>query len=389
MGLFRKKTEVKGLIGLDIGAGGIKLVELFEKENRLMLSTYGHVSVNGRDSKKEDIFNPDQYGKILKELAKRCNVQQKKVNISLPSHAVFHAIITIPQPKKPGEDLKPQIENRVKQLLPLPIEEMILDSTIIDAHLLPKSKLIDGKKKKKQQTEEEMDISKQIEDFVPLGGKKEAPKFIRVLVSGSPKVMIDNYLQMIKVAGLELISLETESFGLIRSLIGNDKSRIMIVDIGQARTNIEIIQDNVPFLHRSIKAGGADLTNVIAKSTGLDYDSAEQLKRDLGNSNDDIDYKDIPSHIKSVIDPIIHEIKYSLELYKKQDFHENTSIEKILLTGGSAHIPYLEPLIKDALGVNVYIGNPWARILTPPPMKPLLNEVGPMYAVATGLAMKR
>lgn len=381
MGLFSKKNEVQGLIGLDIGAGGMKLVELIKKDGRHLLSTYGHVSMRNGDSNNEDIFDPKLAGAVLKELAKKADVQQKKINISLPSHAIFHAIITIPQPKKPNEDIKPLIESRVQQLLTEPLDEMILDSTIIDQHLMPKAKVED---KKKKDSKEDL----KIEDFVPIGADKEAPKFVRVLVSGSPRDLVDKYVQMTKIAGLELVSLETESFGMIRSLIGNDKSRIMLVDIGQARSNIEIIQEGIPFLHRSIKAGGAELTKAIAKSTGVDIEVAEQIKRDLGNAESEISLGNIPEHIRDVLEPIIHEIRYSLDLYAKQDFHHHESVEKVILTGGSAHIPYLIPLIQDALNLNVYVGNPWARVLTPPPMNSLLAEIGPMYSIATGLAMK-
>jgi type IV pilus assembly protein PilM len=379
MGIFNRKEKITGMIGLDIGASGLKLVELIEKDGRKLLSTYGHVSINKRDSSNEQPPNPAELGRILKELAKKCDIQQKRVNVSLPSHAVFHAIITIPQPKKSDENIQLQIESRVKQLLPLPIEEMVLDSTIIDTHLLPKA----------SSTQKKGDEENKITNFSPLGTTKEAPKFIRVLVSGSPKKLISEYIETVKVAGLELVSLETESFGLIRSLIGNDKSRIMILDIGQARTNIEIVQEGIPFLHRSIKAGGADLTQAIAKSTSVDIDTAEQIKKDLGQVNGDLEMGEVPDYIKDVLQPIIHEARYSLDLYAKQDFHNNKSVEKVIITGGSSHIPYLDPLITQALNINVFVGDPWARILTPPPIKPLLDEIGPIYAIAVGLAMKK
>jgi hypothetical protein len=40
------------------------------------------------------------------------------------------------------------------------------------------------------------------------------------------------------------------------------------------------------------------------------------------------------------------------------------------------------------LNINVYIGDPWARIITPEELRPLLDEIGPRLSVAVGLAMR-
>jgi Tfp pilus assembly PilM family ATPase len=85
--------------------------------------------------------------------------------------------------------------------------------------------------------------------------KTDETEMIRVLVSGSPKELIQDYIQIAKEAKLEIAYIETESIAVIRSLVGNDPSRIMLVDIGAARTNITIAQERYPFLHRSVRAG--------------------------------------------------------------------------------------------------------------------------------------
>lgn len=373
MKLFsRKDSNEQGMIGVDIGAGGIKMVELAPFKGKVKLLTYAHAQKTSHtDGSLLD--QPHKCAELILQVIKDAGMKSSKANAALPSQAVFHAIVTIPQPKSKNDNLKPLIEAQVKKLLPRPIEEMILDSTVIDKHLLPKDEL-------KQDTKDKHE--KVAQDIL----EKKEQKHIRVLVSGAPKDLVQKYVDVFKLAKLELVSLETEAFALVRSLVGKDPSRIMIVDIGYERTNINIIQHGIPFLHRSIKAGGINVTQAIAKQMSISPEQAEQVKFDLAISAQK--EQQMPAIIRESMMPILHEIKYALELYGQQDFHEYSNVEKIILTGGSAHLPYLDPFLTEALNMNVYLGNPWARVATPEGSQEMLSEIGPRMSVALGLAMK-
>lgn len=371
MALFgKKKPESPGLIGVDIGAGGIKMVEVIPEEKRARLHSYAYSErKEGLQNQTPLLDDPKTAGAIMKKMLADAGIQAKRANASLPSHEVFHAIITIPQPKSVKDDVQAMIESQVKKLLPMPIEKMVLDTTIIDKHLLPKQEAQQKNEPKEGKTKEEPQI---------------AGKHIRVLVSGASKDLVQKFVAVFKEAQLELISLETEGFALIRSLIGRDKARMMIVDIGYMRTNITIVQGGIPFLHRSIKAGGSLVTKMIAEKMSLSEVEAEQMKQDLVFSGN----ADVPQVLRDALTPILHEIRYSLELYKQQQTEGAGMVEKIILTGGSAHLPGIDAHLSKELDINVYLGDPWARIVKPESMKPMLDEIGPRFAVAVGLAMK-
>lgn len=378
MGLFSKKqSQTNGLIGIDIGAGGIKMVELVPEKGRAKLSTYGYAQRTPHTDGPL-IDKPQKAAKAITEIMKKSGMKSNMVNAALPSQAVFHAIVTIPQPKSKKESIKPLIEAQVKKLLPRPLDEMILDSTVIDRHLMPKDEPQAKDKKKDKKSQE----AQKPEDIL----KRKDQKHIRVLVSGAPKDLVQKYVDIFKLAKLQLSSLETEAFALIRSLVGKDMSRIMIVDIGYERTNINIVNHGIPFLHRSIKAGGINVTNAIAKQMGISPEQAEQVKFDLAISAQK--EEKIPNLVREAVMPILHEVKYALELFDQQDFHQHSTVEKIILTGGSAYLPYLDPFLTEALNINVYLGNPWARIAYPEGAQDVLSEIGPKMSVATGLAMK-
>lgn len=386
MGLFGKKETVSpALVGVDLGAGGIKVAELMPEKGRVKLERYAYADIDSVPGAKSLIDDPKRAAEILKQLLKEADIKAKRANASLPASAIFHAIITIPQPKSAKENIKPMIELQVKKLLPVPIENMILDSTVIDKDLLPKAEAVmkkEAKKEKEPATEEEGNALTSVDRAEDIATQT---KHVRILVSGAPKDLVAKYVETFKLAGLELSALETEAFALIRSLVGKDKSRIMIVDIGQERANIMIVDNGIPFLHRSVKAGGGQMTDVIAKKMGVDHAAAEQMKRDLART---ASQGELPPVLKEAMMPIVHEVRYSLELYAQQQTDGSSGVEKIILTGGSANLPQMDRVLSSALNMNVYIGDPWARVAAHPDVAPMLEEIGARFAVAVGLAMK-
>ena len=127
------------------------------------------------------------------------------------------------------------------------------------------------------------------------------------------------------------------------------------------------------------------MTDVIAKKMGVDRAAAEQMKRDLARA---ASQGELPPVLKDAMMPIVHEVKYSLELYAQQQSNGSSGVEKIILTGGSANLPQIDRVLSKALDMNVYIGDPWARVASYPEVAPMLEEIGSRFAVAVGLAMK-
>jgi type IV pilus assembly protein PilM len=379
--LPKKKAEpFEGLLGVDIGTSGIKIVEIGHDKNRLRLSRYGYsepkVSVQTSAPLVDD---PAQAAKILRDILKTSGMRATKAVASLPSAKVFHAMITLPVPHSPKVDLRALIENQARKLLPLPLEEMILDSNVLDKDLLPKHEHKERPEKSAKHENAESEKS-----AVAMSESETAKKYIRVLLTGAPKTLVSKYIEIFKQAQIELVSLETEVFAVIRSLVGNDKSRIMIVDMGADRTNISVVDKGIPYLTRGIKSGGNAVTEALAHSMGVSFEEAEVMKRDLAYKAS----QGLPAPLEQAIKPVLYEIRYALQLYADQEFHDNASVEKIIITGGTSHVPGLTDYLTKTLNVNVYHGNPWARIATVPEARPILDEVGPRLAVAIGLAMR-
>jgi type IV pilus assembly protein PilM len=248
------------------------------------------------------------------------------------------------------KDLASAINWEAKKVIPMPLEEMILDW-----------KKIDNKNE--------------------AGGKDN----MMILLTSAPRTLVKKYIEIFKNAQINLLSLETETFAMIRSLLGNDKSTAMIVEIGAKTTSFNIIDQNVPILNRSIDVGGWTITKAIANNLNIGLERAEQFKYDLGISSIDTADSSIPKTITESISPIVNEIKYALSLFQSKSTRK---VDKIILSGGSALLINFTSYLSKILNINVLAGNPWSRISCPVELKPLLDEIAPRMGIAIGLALR-
>lgn len=368
-------------MGVDIGAGGIKVVELKREKNRPVLFTYGftqesqdiHRIIEKKDlspeallgnkiqEKKEDkpLVLIDQqktenFARIIREICSQAKVTAKVAVASLPVSSVFHALVTLPVVKK--EEFDRILKAEVKKLLPYPLDEMALEYEIVP-----------GLSKDKEQ---------------------------RVLVNAAPRALVAFYTKVFQQAGLKLESLEPESIALTRALVGRDTAPTMIIDIGAERTNFFMVEQAYPITHHSIELGGNRINQTLSGILGIDENATEQVKQDLftnllqSKENLFLNKDNFLSLFSNVIEPIIKEIEFSLEMYMRQSNNQGKKPEKIIMSGGSALFPYLAEKISDKFKLKCYIGDPWGRVVYQEGLKSLLRNIAPKMSVSIGLALR-
>lgn len=388
MGIFSNPTSY---LGIDIGTSSIKMVELENYKNQARLKTYGYADIATNILRSNIDKNNQIIANHIVDLATKSNVQSKQVVAALPTFSVFNFIISIaPIPKK---DLPAAIKWEAKKYIPIPIDDMILDWKILNKKesdnkeekqdLKKEEPIKEDKEKKvenKETPNEEQAEEKRAEEIVK---SKSIDNNYRILLTAAPKNLVARYIDIFKRTKMNLLSLETEAFALSRSLIGNDPSNVLIVDIGANTADICVIEHGVPVLNRGIDAGGENITKNIMTSMNVNKERAEQFKRDFGLSS--LGQKNVPDVIQKSLDSIVNEIKYVFELYQRQGI---AKIDKIVLTGGSSFLPNLTEYLSNLLHIPVIVGDPWDRIIYPLDLKPVLQEIGPRMGAAIGLAMR-
>jgi type IV pilus assembly protein PilM len=343
------KEKAISYIGVDIGTSSIKIVELANQRGTPRLVTYGYIE--GLEEIKEIGSEKVQkkVSDIIKKICEKSKVQSKKVIGVLPNYSAFHSIVSIPAGLK-KDDFVLAIKAAAKKVISLPLEEVYLDWKLLEE---PSTKTSDGKEGN-----------------------------IKVLIIAAPKGLVKGYIEIFKNSGLNLINLETEGFALIRSLIGEDKSDIMILDIGFSTTEITISCKGMPLFTRGINIGGDNFTKIIGNSLGLDYFAAEKLKKDVGMSKG----KEYPEIASRLIGPIINEINFSFREFSMEN--EGAQIDKIVLTGGGARMKGLDSYLEENLNKNIVVGDPWSKIIYPMELRPVLKDLAMFFSISIGVAMR-
>ncbi len=401
MDLFSKN---KSIIGIDIGADSVKMIELIKEQGKPKLLTYGVAEDSIDIVRDTSAESTAKLVHIIKQIMSEARISGKSVIAALPTFSVFSSILSLPM--MPQKDLAQAVRWEAKKFVPMPLDEMILDWKLLksidtlqqergQAAAPPTSPLAVADPNNPVDPNTPPDVVPPNDVTTSIAGSNpdkaaalETPvqassDHLRVLITAAPKSLVSRYVDVMKSAGLQLGSLETEAFAVARSIVGKQKGSVMVVDIGAITTDIIIIEDGIPILNRSIDVGGKTLTAAIAKSLHIDVARAEQFKRDIGVGGGG--GSAIPRVMQQTLQPILQEITYSHNLYLSQT---NQPVEKIILTGGSALLPAMDQFLATSTNINTYLGDPWSRITYPEELKPVLDEIGSKLPVAIGLALR-
>lgn len=354
-------------LGVDIGAYGVKVVQLDKKKKRSHLFTFGYANARLAAGVKEaeaGLLDVQKTAELLKKICAEAKVTTKQTLAALPLSSVLTSVISIPRLDKKEADMF--VRREAEKFSPLPIDEMQIEWT-------------------------------EIKRAKPASGEAAAEQSQEVLLTAASKKTIKTYSEICQRAGLQLISLEAETYALISALVGKDPSSVIIIDIGASQTDFFLIESGVPVLTHSLALGGRAFSELISRTLGVDLSQAEQIKMDLGiphplvkgegplGARNDSGFFKI---FESAVSPIVDGINYIFDLAVKQRAAAEKP-EKFILTGGGALLPNLDAYLARIFSTKVYVGDPWARVIYDEGLKPLLDSLGPRFSVALGLVIKK
>lgn len=385
MGLFKKKSS--SYLGVDLGTNSIKFVELERAGGRLRLVNYGLAEAESNVSREESQESLTRVADIFKKLLVRARARSRECVAALPNFSVFSSVITLPALGQ--AELAAAVQWEAKKFIPMPLENVVLDWKILGDRPSAEVAKADVDRPAPEVARPFGSGDKSRSTAMPAAGSAaQASGNIgtgtRVLLTAAPKYLVQRYASIFKQAGMALLSLETESFALSRSLVGNEPYVVLIADVGSLTTDLTVVEQGVPVLSRSIDVGGKTITRAIADSLGIAEPRAEQFKRDVGMGQSGAD-DGVARIISQSFAAVINEMKYALNQYLGRGARP---VEKILLTGGSSFLPGLPGYLANSLGIKAFIANPWARLAFPKDLAPVLDALSPRMAISIGLAMR-
>lgn len=360
---FNSDGKSDSALGVDIGSSAIKIVQLKKKDGKAVLETYGAISLGPyADADIGSVTNlkSDILSTVLIDLMKEANVTVKNGAMAIPSSSSLIFTLTLPNNIN-EEDLSSIIPIEARKYIPVPMNEVTLDWTIIPS---------------------------EVESYKD-GANPSAPKDtketkLEVLVVAIHNEIIERYREILTKTKIHSDSFEMEVFGSIRSSFGHELTPVLLIDFGASKTKISIIEGGVVHVFHVVNRGSSDITRNISQSMGIVFSEAEKLKCSVGlDKQKNSQVSDI---ILSSVNYIFSDIKNVVFTFEKR---YNKNISKIVLTGGGSLLTGLLEKAQESFSTEVILADPFQKTEAPAFLLPILKTSGPEFSVAVRLALRQ
>ncbi|MBX4206478.1 type IV pilus assembly protein PilM [Candidatus Parcubacteria bacterium] len=356
---FKKKDDAHAL-GIDIGSSAIKIVQLRKKNGQAILETYGELSLGpyagltvGQAAQLPAEKIAQAVADLMKE--KEVNVTTRKCGLSIPFASSLMSVVEMPDVGP--EKLKSMVPLEARKYIPVPIQEVMLDWSVIP------------------QVESAPD--EEIASGIP------ALKKTDVLIVAIHNDTIARYQEIVAKAGLEAGFFEIEVFSTQRAVLDEALRPVLIMDMGAASTKLYIVERGIIRASHTVNRGAQDATFALSKSLGVSAEEAEVMKRASGLLNEN---KSAGEVMSLVLDYVWSETQTTLLAFEKK---HNKPVAKILMVGGGASLKGILELAKENFKMDVALGLPFNKVSAPAFLENILRETGPEFAVSIGLALRK
>ncbi len=367
MGLFAKQNE--SVLGIDIGASAIKVVQIRRKRGRAVLETYGELALGpyaGIEMGRATSLDTPKLIEAVRDILKESKTTTTACGIALPLSSSLISFITIPPVEE--KQLKDVVTIEARKYIPVPMNEVMLDWSIIPKEDVP---LTDS------------EIASGGADGSLQSDQKKKPQ--DVLVVAIHNEYLNTYQSIATGAGLQPSFYEIELFGAIRAVIDQGLQPVMIVDMGARLTKLYIVERGILRSSHVINKGGQDITLAIAQSLSIPIADAEQQKRAHGLKGGP-EHKELTELITVNLDYIFYEANAVLLAYQRK-YAKN--VGKIVMTGGGVLLRGLSDLAKVSFQTEVVYAEPFSKLVTPAFLNEQFATAGPEFSVAIGIALRR
>ncbi|MGD9382772.1 MAG: type IV pilus assembly protein PilM [Desulfobacterales bacterium] len=346
--IFGKKTH---LIGLDIGSRTIKIAEVVDKKTSQIFKSFHTINIEPGLIEEGTVKDPETVSQSIRELYRKAKLKEKNVAISIGGYSVIVKKINVQNMTE--DELQETIHFEAEQYIPFDISDVNLD-------------------------------------FQILGDSEHNPNQMSVLLVAAKKEMINEYINLVQMTGLNLCIIDVDAFALQNIFEfsydpGNEN--IALIDIGASKTSLNILKDNSSVFMRDVSLGCGQINEKIASLVECSLTEAEEIK--YGGESEIISPEDLSSIISSAVTDWCTEIKRALDFFYST-FPED-QITKIILSGGGAKIKEFRQLLAVETSTDVEIINPFQNFSIDNDRfdSSYLERIAPQAAICMGLAIRK
>lgn len=334
------------LFGMDIGFSSLKVMQVSGQSKVNTVVGYGVGGFDPVAIKDGVIVDPEAIAKVAHELFSKNligDITTRRVALAVPAARTFTRTITLP--RLSTKDLAEAVRLETEQYVPVPLDELYFDYTVIN----------------KNDKEQEL------------------------LAVAIPKKIVDSYLVLTSLLGLETVGVETTIGAATRLFVQAEQSDVptVLIDLGSLSSDITIYDKGL-VVTGTVPGGGDSFTQAIASKLRVTRQEAHVIKTKygLGLSKKQ---KEITEGLSPILDQMLKEIRRMIRYYEERSSTER-KIGQVVTMGGGANMPGLSEHMTNLLRLPVRMCDPWQHMdfhnLQPP------NTVEKsMYVTVCGLAL--
>ena len=339
------------LVGLDIGSRSIKAAEIVETKRGSALKNLGIIDIAHGVIEEGTISDPESVAESIQQLWKSSGFKETNVAVSIGGYSVIVKKIIVQTMAE--EQLQETIHFEAEQYIPFDISDVNLD-------------------------------------FQILGESESNPNQMDVFLVAAKKEMVDDYINLVNLAGLNACTIDVEAFALQNTFEANydtQKENIALIDIGASKTSLNILKDNASVFMRDVSLGCGQINQKIMSLIECSFEDAEQLK--YGNKPDRLSPDDFKGIVSSVVADWCTEIRRALDFFYST--YPQDQIKRIVLSGGGANIAEFRDLLATEASANVEMINPFQNfhIENKRLDDAFIKQIAPQAAICMGLAMRK
>lgn len=351
--LFRPST-----VGVDIGSSAVKAVCLRRGRGGWSLVAAGEAPLPDGCVQDGAVAEPALVSETVSQLLDSMKMRRASVASALSGHAVIVKRLSLPAMSQ--AELTEAIPWEAEQYIPFDLADVQLDYQVVG-----------GKA-----------------DGADQGAEKSA---LDVLLVAARKDRIDDRAGVISQAGRRPVVIDVEAFALANAYQMNYPERTdaltALVHVGRTVTVVCLLERGEPIFTRDISTGGQVHLDALLREfgpSGVDEMAARRMLN--GQYPADIGADQVARVLRDASAQLV------LEIRKTVDFYRATSpvdrLSRLVLSGGAWEAVGLVDLLASEFGAPVDVFDPFRRI-TRPARSTGAESIGPSYAVAVGLAMRK
>jgi type IV pilus assembly protein PilM len=297
------------------------------------------------------INDPETVAESIQQLFKSYNIKESNVAVSIGGYSVIVKKINVQTMAE--EQLQETIHFEAEQYIPFDISDVNLD-------------------------------------FQILGENESNPNQMNVFLVAAKKDMVNDYINLVNLAGLNPCIVDVEAFALQNSFEANYNAQdenIALIDIGASKTSLNILKANSSVFMRDVSLGCGQINQKIMSLIECSFEEAEQLK--YGDKPDRLTPDDLKGIVSSVVADWCTEIRRALDFFYST--YPEDQIKRIIISGGGANIDEFRQLLATEASAEVESINPFKNFHLEDKNfdDAFIKQIGPQAAISMGLAMRK